>query len=82
MGLRRNCNYIKLNIKVDDDNTYLSEWISPSSRMGFVKGKYFDVYLALVVMVLVGLVIGFFTIYKLTVFIFAKFIIKSKLKNE
>ena len=50
--------------------------------MGFIKGNYFDVYLALLAIALGSFVIGVFTIYKLaSFFIFAKFD-NGKLKNE
>ncbi|KAF0471133.1 UDP-Glycosyltransferase/glycogen phosphorylase [Gigaspora margarita] len=32
-----------------DNNVLLKEWISPSSRMGFIRGSYLDVYIVAVI---------------------------------
>ncbi|KAF0512698.1 UDP-Glycosyltransferase/glycogen phosphorylase [Gigaspora margarita] len=53
--------------KVDNENL-LSDWITPDTRMGFIKGKYLDVYGAAVIIFLV-LFGGFtYTLWKIIYF--------------
>ncbi|CAH1767356.1 7349_t:CDS:2, partial [Entrophospora sp. SA101] len=67
------------------DGQYLNQFISPDTRMGFIRGNYFDVYLTLLVITLVSLVISIFLIYKLARWIYIKDLFnlaKNKRKSE
>src|SRR6185369_6962078 len=44
------------------DNTYLYEWISPAKKVGIIRGKYIDVYLALFAIVSISFAVSIFAI--------------------
>lgn len=70
------------------DSRYLSQWISPDTRMGFIRGNYFDIYLSLLAIVLGtllgGLLIIIFVIYKLSRWVYHKYLFNlvKNLKNH
>ncbi|CAG8448989.1 9551_t:CDS:2, partial [Scutellospora calospora] len=55
-----------------DNKILLRDWITPSSRMGFIRGNYLDVY-GVAIMLFLTLIGGFgYTLFKITKFFYTK----------
>ncbi|RIB18112.1 hypothetical protein C2G38_2185489 [Gigaspora rosea] len=65
-----------------DIETLLRSWITPDSRMGFIKGNYLDVFGAVLIIALVLLISLVYGFYKVALFGFRKWSLSSRESHQ